>query len=94
MNRTELIAAVAERTGSTKANAAKTVDAVFGVIADCLTEEKQEVAIADFGRFYIKQQAERQGFNPQTGEKITIEAKEKIAFKASTSLEYYSRKHN
>lgn len=94
MNRTELIAAVAERTGSTKANAAKVVDAVFGVMADCLTEERQEVTIADFGRFSIRQQPERQGINPQTGEKITIEAKEKVIFKASTSMEYYSRKHN
>lgn len=94
MNRTELIAAVAERTGSTKANAAKVVDAVFGVMADCLTEERQEVAIADFGRFSIRQQPERQGINPQTGEKITIEAKEKVIFKPSTSMEYYSRKHN
>ena len=94
MNRTELIAAVAERTGSTKANAAKVVDAVFGVMADCLTEERQEVAIADFGRFSIRQQPERHGINPQTGEKITIEAKEKVIFKASTSMEYYSRKHN
>ena len=94
MNRTELIAAVAERTGSTKANAAKVVDAVFGAMADCLTEERQEVAIADFGRFSIRQQPERQGINPQTGEKITIEAKEKVIFKASTSMEYYSRKHN
>ena len=93
MNRTELIAAVAERTGSTKANAAKSVDAVFGVIADCLAEENQEVAIADFGRFFVKHLAERTGFNPQTGEKITIEAKEKVTFKASASLEYYSRKH-
>lgn len=94
MNRTELIATVAERTGSTKTNASQMVDAVFGVIADALTsEEKEEVVIADFGRFFIKQQAERTGFNPQTGEKITIEAKEKVAFKASTSMEYYSRKH-
>lgn len=94
MNRSELISTVAERCGSTKASATKMVDAVFGVIADCLSEEKQEVAIADFGRFFIKQQAERTGFNPQTGEKITIEAKEKIVFKASSSIEYYSRKHN
>ena len=94
MNRSELIAAVAQRTGTNKATTAHMVDAVFGVIADTLTENKQEVAIADFGRFFIKQQAERIGLNPQTGEKITIEAKEKISFKASGSLEYYSRKHN
>ncbi len=94
MNRSELIAAVADRTGSTKSHAAQMVDTVLGVIADRLTEEREEVAIADFGRFSIKQQPERQGINPQTGEKITIEAKEKVVFKASTSLEYYSRKHN
>lgn len=94
MNRSELIAAVAARLDTTKCNAAQMVDTVLGVIADRLTEEREEVAIADFGRFSIKQQPERQGINPQTGEKITIEAKEKIVFKASTSLEYYSRKHN
>lgn len=94
MNRSELIAAVAARLDTTKGNAAQMVDTVLGVIADRLTEEREEVAIADFGRFSIKQQPERHGINPQTGEKITIEAKEKIVFKASTSLEYYSRKHN
>lgn len=94
MNRSELIAAVAARLDTTKGNAAQMVDTVLGVIADRLTEEREEVAIADFGRFSIKQQPERQGINPQTGEKITIEAKEKVVFKASTSLEYYSRKHN
>ena len=94
MNRSELIAAVAARLDTTKGNAAQMVDTVLGVIADRLTEECEEVAIADFGRFYIKHQPERQGINPQTGEKITIEAKEKVVFKASTSLEYYSRKHN
>ena len=94
MNRSELIAAVAARLDTTKGNAAQMVDTVLGVIADRLTEEREEVAIADFGRFSIKQQPERQGINPQTGEKISIEAKEKIVFKASTSLEYYSRKHN
>ena len=94
MNRSELIAAVAARLETTKGNAAQMVDTVLGVIADRLTEEREEVAIADFGRFSIKQQPERQGINPQTGEKMTIEAKEKVVFKASTSLEYYSRKHN
>ena len=79
MNRSELIAAVAARLDTTKGNAAQMVDTVLGVIADRLTEEREEVAIADFGRFSIKQQPERQGINPQTGEKITIEAKEKVS---------------
>ncbi len=94
MNRSELISAVAERTGKSKAEATATVDAVFGIMADCLSEQKEEVSIADFGRFFIKHQGERTGFNPHTGEKITIEAREKISFKASGSIGYYSRKHN
>lgn len=94
MNRSELIHAVAERTGKSKTEAAIIVDATFGIIADCLNNTKETVSIADFGRFYIKYQSERNGINPQTGEKITIEAKEKISFKAASSMEYYSRKHN
>lgn len=42
----------------------------------------------------MKQVAERQGFNPQTGEKITIEAREKIVFKASENMSIFSRKHS
>lgn len=94
MNRSELISAVAERTGKSKVDTATTVDAVFGIMADCLSNAKEEVSIADFGRFSIKHQNERTGINPQTGEKITIEARDKITFKASNSIEYYSRKHN
>lgn len=51
------------------------------------------MAIPDFGRFSIKHVAERQGVNPSTGEKITIEARDKVVFKASDSLCYYSCKH-
>lgn len=94
MNRTQLIAAVAERAEFSKSDAAKYVNAVLGAIADNLTEGDRELAIPDFGRFSVKQVAERQGFNPQTGEKITIEAREKIVFKASENMSIFSRKHS
>ena len=47
-----------------------------------------------FGRFYIKCCQARTGFNPNTKERIEIEAHDKIAFKASDNMAIYSRKHS
>ena len=93
MNRTQLIDRVAARTEGTKAEAAKYLNAILGTIADNLTEGDGELVLPDFGRFLVRHVAERQGFNPQTKEKITIEAHEKIVFKASDNMGIYSRKH-
>lgn len=93
MNRTELIASVAERAEVSKNDAAKYVNAVLGVIADNLTKGDKELALPDFGRFFVKQVPERQGINPKTKEKITIEAHDKIVFKPSDNMDLYTRKH-
>ena len=93
MNRTQLIDAVAERAELSKSHAAKYVNAILGVMADNLCEGDHEIAIPDFGRFCVKHVAERQGVNPATGEKITIEALDKVVFKASDNLSIFSRKH-
>lgn len=93
MNRTELIAQVAQRAEITKADAAKYVNAVFGVVADNMVKGDKELSLPDFGRFFVKQVPERQGLNPRTKEKITIEAHEKIVFKPSDNMDLYSRKH-
>ena len=68
--------------------------ALMGVMADNIVEGDGEISIPDFGRFSIKHVAERQGVNPATGEKITIAARDKVVFKASDSLPYFSRKHS
>lgn len=93
MNRTELIAKVAERAQVSKADAAKCLNTILGVIADNLTKGDKELALPDFGRFYVKQVPERTGINPRTKEKITIEAHEKLVFKPSDNLDLYTRKH-
>ena len=93
MNKTQLTAIVAEKTGISKADAAKYVNAVLGTIADTLTGGDKEVAIPDFGRFLVKSVPERQGINPTTKEAITIPAHEKVTFKASDNLNIFSRKH-
>ena len=83
MNKTQIVAAFAEKAGITKTDASKFFNALMG-----------EISIPDFGRFSIKHVAERQGVNPATGEKITIAARDKVVFKASDSLPYFSRKHS
>ena len=94
MNKTQLTAAVAERTGISKADAQKYVNAVLGIVADNIVEGDGEVSIPDFGRFYVKEIPARQGVNPSTGEKIVIEAHERVVFKASDNLKIFSRKHS
>lgn len=93
MNRTELIAKVSERAEISKNDATKCLNAVLGAIADNLTKGDKELALPDFGRFLVKQIPERKGINPRTKEEITIEAHEKIVFKASDNMDLYSRKH-
>ena len=93
MNRTQLSAAIAERLGASKTEANRCLNAVLGVIADNLCEGDNEISIPDFGRFFIKSVPERQGVNPATGEKIQIEAHDKVVFKPSDNLYLYSRKH-
>ena len=90
MNKTQIVAAFAEKAGITKTEASKFFNALMGVMADNIVE----ISIPDFGRFSIKHVAERQGVNPATGEKITIAARDKVVFKASDSLPYFSRKHS
>lgn len=93
MNKSQLIAAVAAHTETSRNDAAKFVNAVLGVMADNLTEGDGEIALPDFGRFQKKTIPARQGINPQTKEKITIEEHEKIVFKPSDNMSIFSRKH-
>lgn len=93
MNRTQLIDAFAAKEGISKTNASKYVNTLLGLIADNLCEGDGEMAIPDFGRFVVKHVGERSGVNPSTGEKITIEARDKVVFKASDNLCIFSRKH-
>lgn len=94
MNKTQIVAAFAEKAGITKVDASKYFNALMGVMADNIVDGDGEIAIPDFGRFSVKHVAERQGLNPATGAKITIAARDKVVFKASDSLPYFSRKHS
>lgn len=85
MNKTELITEVAKATGYTKKDTGVVVDAVTTCITDAM-KNGNEVSIAGFGKFIVKDRAARQGVNPSTGEKITIAARKSPAFKPATAL--------
>lgn len=85
MNKTELIAKVAEKTELTKKDATKAVDAVFASISESL-QGGDKVQIIGFGNFEVRERAARKGRNPQTGEEIQIPASKVPAFKPGKAL--------
>lgn len=85
MNKTELIAAVAEKAELKKTEAEKAVNAVIAAITEAIVED-DKVQLVGFGTFEVRERAEREGKNPRTGEKIAIPASKVPAFKAGKSL--------
>ncbi len=85
MNKTELVAAVAEKTLLSKKDSQKAVDALFETITEELVKD-EKVTLVGFGTFEVRQRAARQGRNPATGETITIPASKSPAFKAGKGL--------
>lgn len=85
MNKTELIAAMAEKAEISKKDAEKALTAFTNVVADTLVDGAK-VAITGFGTFEVVERAERQGRNPATGEAITIAASKSPKFKAGKAL--------
>ena len=85
MNKTELIAAVANEAEITKKDAEKAVKAVFSVISDSLTKG-DKVQIIGFGTFEVRQRKAREGRNPRNNEPIQIEASKTPAFKAGKAF--------
>ena len=84
MNKTDLVNAIAA-TGLSKADSKQALDAVIDAISGAL-KEGDKVAILGFGTFAITERPARTGINPATKEKIQIEAKKVIKFKAGAEL--------
>lgn len=85
MNKTELIAAAAEKAGVSKKEAEAVVMAAFDTIAASL-KDGEKVQIVGFGSFDVKSRGERVGRNPKTKEPITIPASKVPTFKAGKAL--------
>ena len=85
MNKTELIAAVAEKAGLTKKDAERVVNATVEAITESLVKG-DKVSVSGFGIFEVKTREARVGRNPRTKETIQLPATRLPAFKASKTL--------
>ena len=85
MTKSELIDAIAEKAGLSKADASKALSATLESVTDAL-RAGEKVALIGFGTFSVSQRAARTGKNPQTGEAIAIPASKAAKFKAGQKL--------
>ena len=85
MTKTELIAAVAAKTGLTKKDAERVVSATVDTITEALVKG-EKVQVSGFGIFEVRAREARTGRNPRTKETIEIPATKLPAFKASSTL--------
>ena len=85
MNKTELIAAIAAKTGETKKDAEATLNAFVNVVSETLAKG-DKVQLVGFGSFEVRKRAARKGRNPQTKEEIKIPASKAPLFKAGKAL--------
>jgi DNA-binding protein HU-beta len=85
MNKQELIGAVAESAGLTRADATKAVESVFDSISAAL-KKGDEVRLVGFGTFSVSKRKASTGRNPRTGEPMSIAASSQPKFKAGKGL--------
>ena len=85
MNKTELVAAMAEQTGLSKKDAEAALKAFTDVVAEEL-KANGKVQLVGFGTFEVSERAAREGRNPQTGASMTIAASKAPKFKAGKAL--------
>jgi DNA-binding protein HU-beta len=85
MNKAELIEKIAAGAGLSKVDAKKALDATVAAIKDALVAG-DKIALVGFGTFSVSERPAREGINPATKEKITIDAKKVAKFKAGAEL--------
>ena len=85
MNKTELIAAIAEQAEISKKDAEKALKAFVDVVTEQL-KEGEKVQLVGFGTLEVSERAAREGRNPQTGETMEIKASKTPKFKAGKAL--------
>lgn len=85
MKKVELVEAVADKAGLTKADATRAIDATFEAITEALANG-DKITLVGFGTFGISKRAAREGRNPRTGATVQIEARNAVSFKAGSAL--------
>ncbi len=85
MNKAQLIDAIADKAGLSKADAKKALDAVVDSVTGAL-KGGDRVGLVGFGSFSVSERSARTGINPQTKQTIQIAAKKVVKFKAGAEL--------
>ncbi len=85
MNKTDFINAVSEKSGLSKVDAKKAVDAFVETVSNVL-KEGDKLSLLGFGTFSVTEKAARKGVNPKTKEPIEISARKSVKFKAGAEL--------
>lgn len=85
MNRKELIDALATKTGCSKADTDRAIDALIEIISDNM-KKGDSLSLVGFGTFEVRSRAARTGRNPKTGEELKIKASKLPVFKAGAAL--------
>jgi len=85
VTKSELVDLVADRSGLTKNDTARAIDAVLETVEDAL-RRGSEVTLSGFGKFHVGERGARQGVNPRTGERIQIAASRVPRFTAGSGL--------
>ncbi len=85
MNKNELISAVAEKSGLSKKDSEKALNAALEAITAAVAKG-EKVQLIGFGTFELRERAEKQARNPRTGEKMTVPACKAPAFKAGQAF--------
>lgn len=85
MNKSELVNAIAEKSGLSKVEAKKALDATLEAMGDALAKD-DKISLVGFGTFSVVKKAERTGINPRTKENIVIAARKTVKFKQGAEL--------
>jgi DNA-binding protein HU-beta len=85
MNKSELISALADKTGKSQTEVKTFLEAFTETVTETLSKG-DKVTLIGFGTFDVQQTNARTGRNPQTGEPLQIKAKKKVKFKAGADL--------
>ena len=86
MNKAEFIDAIAAKSGMTKVDTKKALDAIIEVSKAEMKKKDGKVALVGFGTLYTAKRPARKGHNPRTGETIKIAAKKVVKFKPAKNI--------
>ena len=85
LTKSHLINAIAEQNGFTQKKSSETVETILEIIKSSL-ESGEDVLVSGFGKFCVKEQRERKGRNPATGEDMILRPRRVVTFRCSRKL--------